>query len=190
MSNPPLHQSHSEPALFQTDVHHWGASALGSESTSSLLPADIDVNKLERGDLVFDRKVVTEPAENTPLLPRSVSGPPAVAPPPTAAASAPPDVARSPFPERPSRENMDPTGMSPWTNWLWSLYYGNRTMFYLVLGVLVTATTIYTAFTGEGSKYYAVILRATACYIMGTDTAQSLFGPGFCEFKAGRQTSM
>ncbi|CUS24828.1 LAQU0S20e00782g1_1 [Lachancea quebecensis] len=189
MSNTPLHQSRSEPALLQSDMHYWGTSALGSESTTSLLPADVDANKLERGDLVFDRKYPKEPAENTPLLPRSFSGPPVVAPPPTAAASAPPDVARSPFPERPNRENGSPASVSPWANWLWSLYYGNRTVFYLVLGALVTATTIYTAFTGEGSKYYAVILRATACYILGTDTAQSLFGPGFCEFKAGRQIS-
>lgn len=185
-----LSRTVSEPALPHKAPQPGFYNNHSSESTSSQLPADIDVNKLERGDLRFEDDHRIHSTESSPLLPRpprtkyssmpieqTISAPaiPTIHEPPRSPVT-------SPFPEPPDQNNRNGSYMSPWTAWLWRLYYNNRAIFYVVIVVILILTTIYTAFTGEGSRYYAVILRASGCYILGTDRAQSLFGSGFCKF--------
>ncbi|CEP60748.1 uncharacterized protein LALA0_S01e18052g [Lachancea lanzarotensis] len=192
-----LNRTVSEPLLLSDHEHE---KLMETGSTISQLPPDIDMNKLERGDLIFDRPVVDEdsPLSFKPSASKYNAIPlndniltPGGQPPAHRSISAPME-----FPERPvsgqisddngehnfTRNENNGSSMSVLTAWLWRLYYSNKTVFYGVIGFIIVGTTIYTALTGQGSKYYVVILRASTCYVLGTDRAQSVFGKNFCDF--------
>ncbi|SCU85336.1 LAME_0D00980g1_1 [Lachancea meyersii CBS 8951] len=196
-SVPPIHRTVSDSVLLST---HEPPKMLETGSTISELPLDIDMNKLERGELSFDNWTIDE---NSPLSLQPMASnynsialddtrsAPAAHPQAQRSISAPVEMPGQSFLE-PSRTNNgiqnsgqganNGTSMSFLTTWLWRLYYSNRAVFYGVIGFIIIATTLYTAFTGEGSKYYVVILRASTCYVLGTDRAQSVFGKTFCDF--------
>ncbi|SCU77549.1 LADA_0A01024g1_1 [Lachancea dasiensis] len=188
-ANTSMHRTVSAPLLL-SEINHREALATGS--TASYIPPDIDFNKLERGDLVFDQRFSDErgpvlsgrqTADYNSIL-REQSAPAG----PLNSSSPPVQLPRSPsYFGPPSNGNQEANGnvgsyVSPVATWLWSLYYSNRMLFYCFLGLIIVVSTFYTAFTGEGSKYYVIILKASACYVFGTNRAETLFGPGFCEF--------
>ncbi|SCV06199.1 LANO_0H24278g1_1 [Lachancea nothofagi CBS 11611] len=191
--NSTIHRTISEPLISN---NHEYPKTVETGSTVSQLPPDVDMNKLERGDLVFDTRPTHEkspilrkpPVSDYRSIPlNETASAPAV--PLQISAREIPDLPRRAYPEAPNPDHGNGNAnenngsyMSPITTWLWRLYYSNRTVFYCVIGLIIIVTTLYTAFTGEGSKYYVVILRASACYVFGTDRAQSLFGQSFCDF--------
>ncbi|SCU85581.1 LAFA_0D16512g1_1 [Lachancea sp. 'fantastica'] len=193
-----FHRTVSEPLLLSDHEHE---KLIETGSTISQLPPDIDMNKLERGDLIFDRPIADENSplsfkpsaskynsiplndeflnlKGQPHAQRSLSAPVELHEQPVSAHT----DDNSSGNQNPTASGNNSSSMSFLTAWLWRLYYGNKTVFYAVIGFIIVGTTIYTALTGQGSKYYVVILRATTCYVLGADRAQSVFGKSFCEF--------
>ncbi|SCU83439.1 LAMI_0C03224g1_1 [Lachancea mirantina] len=203
--------THSEPAspLESPKPNFSTESSPAFETSPAMLDrglTGIDYNKLERGEYSpapkspVQQDAVKPKSRESKLLPTldlfprgNTEGNPtihsngAMSAPPTCLIEHPPrDMNRSPLPSPRlpdcSQNPQDPQRQSQITNWLWALYYNNQIIFYCVFGLLLIASSIYTALTGKGSKYYVVIVRATICWIMGSNVSQNLLGDGFCSF--------
>ncbi|AMD21046.1 HEL235Cp [Eremothecium sinecaudum] len=48
--------------------------------------------------------------------------------------------------------------------------------------ILMFAGSMYSISTGKGTRYITAAMKATLCWLLGSNTADLIFGDGFCEF--------
>lgn len=70
---------------------------------------------------------------------------------------------------------------TPMARFLRALYEKYPVIITYVLIVICIAGAIFSLVTGRGSTYLWVIIKASLCWILGTDVAKMLFGEQFCD---------
>lgn len=90
---------------------------------------------------------------------------------------------QTPLPSNPPSRNPEAPAETPFSRWIWSIYYKYQAVFYYAIAIAIILGIIFAFATGHGSRYLTLIFKATLCWLLGTQTASLLFGEGFCDLQ-------
>ncbi|AGO12700.1 AaceriADR227Wp [[Ashbya] aceris (nom. inval.)] len=71
---------------------------------------------------------------------------------------------------------------SPFSLFVAHMYAKYPTYVTGLVGIFMFAGSMYSISTGKGTQYLTSLMKATLCWLLGSNTANLIFGEGFCEF--------
>ncbi|AET39115.1 uncharacterized protein Ecym_4033 [Eremothecium cymbalariae DBVPG len=88
-----------------------------------------------------------------------------------------------PLPSHGGLNPVEPTDPSPFTQFLEHMYEKYPSYITGLVVILIFAGSMYSISTGKGTQYLTAMMKATLCWLLGSNTANLIFGDGFCEFQ-------